>query len=110
MESVEVLGASTAILVAVPSYRADHPAPVAPEDLARHDVVVCRSRTTGIITSWPLEAGNLSCRHDPDKPTIAGDLAMQIDLTLGRYGISCTPIQCVATALEAARLVRVLPD
>ncbi len=110
MESVEVLGASTSILVAAPCYLADHPAPVAPDDLVRHDAVVCRSRTTGIIPSWLLQSGNRSCRHDPDKPTIAGDLAMQIDLTLGGYGISCTPIQCAATALESARLVRVLPE
>jgi len=110
MESVEVFTASVAVLVAAPSYLADHPAPTEPADLARHDAVVCRSRTTGLIPSWLLESGDRSWRHDPDKPTIAGDLAMQINLTLGGHGISCAPIQCVRAALEAVKLTRVLPD
>lgn len=110
MESLEVLAASSAILVAAPSYLADHPAPAVPADLARHDAVVCRSRTTGVISSWLLECGNRSWRHDPDKPMIAGDLATQIDLTLGGHGVSCTPVQCVLPAIDAGNLTRVLPD
>lgn len=110
METVEVLGASVAVLVAAPTYLADHPALTEPAELARHEAVVCRSRTTGVISSWLLKCGDRSWRHDPDKPTIAGDLAMQIDLTVGGHGVSCTPIQCALAALEAGRLTRVLPD
>ena len=110
MESVEVFAASSSVLVAAPSYLADHPSPTAPEDLPRHDAVVCRSRTTGVISSWLLECGNRSWRHDPDKPTIAGDLETQIDLTLGGHGISCAPVRCVLPAIEAGRLTLLLPD
>lgn len=110
MESVEVLAASDAVLVAAPSYLDAHPAPTAPADLAHHEAVVCRSRTTGVISSWLLESGEQLWRHDPDKPMIAGDLTIQIDLTLGGHGVSCAPIQCVLSALEAGRLTRVLPE
>lgn len=110
MESIEVFGMSSSVLVAAPGYLVDHPAPATPEELSQHDAVVCRSRTTGVIASWSLQSNDRSYRYDPDKPTIAGDLALQIDLTLAGHGISCTPFQCAAAAIEAGRLVHVLPD
>ena len=110
MDSVEVLGASSAVLVAAPSYLADRSAPATPDDLPRHDAIVCRHRTTGVISSWLLECSDRSWRYDPDKPTVAGDLAIQIDLTLGGHGVSCAPMQCVLPAIKAGRLAHVLPD
>ncbi len=109
MESVEILGASSSVLVAAPCYLIDHPAPTRPEELSQHDAVVCRSRTTGVIASWSLQSDGRSFRHDPERPTIASDLSLQIDLTLAGHGISCTPLQCAAAAIGAGRLVHLLP-
>ena len=109
MVSVEVFGASMLVLVAAPRYLDDRPSPLTTADLAQHDAIVCRDRATGTISSYLLECGEQSFRYDPDKPMIASDLVLQIDLTLAGHGISCTPIQCVRDAIEAGRLTHVLP-
>lgn len=110
MESVEVLGASSSVLVAAPGYLAGHREPEVPEDLVQHEAIVCRDRATGVVASWSLRMEDRTYRHDPEKPIIASDLAIQIDLTVAGHGVSLTPIQCVAAALEDGQLVRVLPS
>ena len=110
MVSVEVFGASTSVLVAAPSYLDRRSQPLTPADLARHDAIVCRDRATGVITSYMLEGADRSFRYEPDRPMIASDLAILIDLTLEGHGISCIPVQCVRAAVVAGRLVHVLPD
>ena len=110
MVSIEVFGASKSVLVAAPSYLDDRSLPLTTVDLAQHDAAVCRARVTRVITSYMLEYGDQSFRYDPESPMIASDLAILIDLTLAGHGISCVPVQCVRAAIDAGKLIHVLPE
>ncbi|WP_394829182.1 LysR family transcriptional regulator [Pendulispora albinea] len=111
MTAIEIAPASASVLAAAPAYLERRGRPEAPPDLAEHESVVCRSRTTGMIASWALvsEAG-AEHRVDPGAQTIAGDLAVQIDLTVRGHGISCIPDRSASALLDGGQLERVLPD
>lgn len=109
--AVKILPASVSVLTAAPAYLAGHPAPSEPSGVLEHDTIVCRSRTTGIIVPWLLVAEeNDSCRIDPRAPTVVGDMATQVDLTIRGHGISCSPLYCVHELLRDGKLVHVLPE
>lgn len=110
MTSLPVFPSTTSVLTASPDYLAGRPAPQVPGDLERYETIVCRSRTTGLVAPWILTAGNEMERIAQQSSIVTGDLSTQIDLTIRGFGISCTPIQCIADPVQQGKLVRVLPD
>ncbi len=110
MTALKVHPASSGILCAAPAYLSKRPAPQLPSGLLEHDAVVCRSRTTGLTAPWLLSSEEGSARIEPRTPTIAGNLDMQIDLTVRGHGISCNPAQCVGALIDGGQLVHVLTD
>lgn len=109
MTAVEVLPASTSVLLAAAPYLERHQAPSTPGELAAHAAIVCRSRTTGLVAPWPLTDGRTDIRVDPRVELIAGDLATQVDLTARGLGISCAPLRSVERHLAVRSLRRLLP-
>lgn len=105
----EAFPASESILVASPSYLSGRVPVTAPADLLEHGAIVCRNRTTGLISPWLLFSGSETCRIDPCAPTIVGDLVTLVDLARDGHGVALAPIQCVARDLSDGGLTRVLP-
>lgn len=110
VSSMKVAPASRRILVAAPAYLRGSSAPSTPSDLAEHDAIVCRSRTTGLLDAWPLASKSKTHKVDPKVRAIAGDLVTLIDLTLQGLGISCAAVASVEAHLRERKLMHVLPD
>lgn len=108
--SVQVFPASQGILAASPMYLADRKPPASPDELQAFDLIACRSRTNGLLTTWSLVSASGTRRIEPRAAIIASDLMAQIDLSRLGLGISCTPKQCIAPYLEHGSLVQVLPE
>ena len=105
----EAFSASESVLVASPSYLAGRVPATSPEDLIEHEAIVCRNRTTGLISPWLLASDSVSFRVDPQAPTVTGDLVTLMDLARDGHGVALVPVQCVARDLSDGRLARVLP-
>ena len=105
----EAFPASESVVVASPSYLAGRIPMTRPKDLLEHDAIVCRNRTTGLVSPWLLTSGSETCRVDPSAPTIVGDLVTLVDLARDGHGVALAPIQCVARDLSDGGLARVLP-
>lgn len=104
----EVFSASESVLVASPSYLSGRDPVAQPMDLLNHAAIVCRNRTTGLVSPWILSCGSETCRIDPGAPTVVGDLVTLVDLARDGHGLALAPIQCVARDLSQGRLARVL--
>lgn len=105
----EAFPASENVLVASPSYLSGRAPATDPSDLLQHEALVCRNRTTGLVSPWLLASGGATCRVDPRAPTVAGDLVTLVDLARDGHGVCLAPIQCVARHLADGSLARVLP-
>ncbi len=105
----EAFPASESVLVASSSYLSGRVPATVPLDLLEHEAIVCRNRTTGLISPWLLTSGSETCRVDPRAPTVTGDLVTLVDLARDGHGVALAPIQCVARHLSDGGLARVLP-
>ncbi len=103
------LADDTRILCAAPACLAEHGAPQAPSDLARHRFIAwANAEPRELISSagerFMLDPGRMVCR------TIIDDGASQREATRAGAGISINSEWSVAHEIEGGRLVRVLPD
>lgn len=96
------------ILVAAPAYVAARGQPATPGDLADH---ACLGFTGNAFwPRWHLVRGDTIERVDPRGPIQSDNSDALLDAAAGGAGVMLTPDWLAASAIEAGRLVRVLPD
>ena len=97
------------VVVATPSYLADHPAPLTPQALRQHRCI--RSRMpSGVIWRWEFERRGEILSVDVDGPLTFDETSLMIEAALASVGLAYVSYSDVARALEAGHLVRVLED
>lgn len=102
------LGDDTRVLCAAPAYLAQRGTPLAPEELAGHDLLSWSSAAARDLVAgtrnFTLDPAHMICR------TILDDGTAQRIATLTGGGLSINSLWSVAHEIRAGRLVHVLPD
>ncbi|ANN65690.1 LysR family transcriptional regulator [Bordetella bronchialis] len=95
------------VLCAAPAYLARHPAPQAPQDLARHNCIVYCSNAQG---EWRFRSarGDETVRVRGNFKANNADGVLQA--TLAGLGVAAITTMAAAEDIRAGRLVRLLPD
>ena len=96
------------IVVAAPSYLANHGSPERPEDLLNHECITFRSKTTGALYAWELERGRRSWRVPVRGGVVSNDGPLSIALAEQGLGLAYASEPRVLEQLRSGRLERVL--
>lgn len=97
-------------VVAAPSYFADRPIPLVPQDLTAHTCINLRLPTHGGLYAWEFEQGRDQVRVRVDGQLVFNASAPMIDAALAGFGLAYLPEDSVHDHVAAGRLVRVLAD
>lgn len=97
------------ITVASPAYLNAHPAPLAPDDLLRHDCI-CIRMPSGKPYRWEFERRGQSLVIDPAGKLTLDNAEIMADAALAGLGIAYVPEHIVAKPLADGRLLTVLED
>lgn len=93
-----------------PAYFARRPAPVAPQDLAGHDCINMRLRTSGGLYAWELDKDGRELKVRVDGQLVLNDVDMIVTAAVAGFGLACLPEDHFGEAFADGRLVRVLED
>lgn len=93
-----------------PAYFARRPAPVTPQDLAGHDCINMRLRTSGGLYAWELDKGDRELKVRVDGQLVLNDVDMIVTAAVAGFGLACLPEDHFDEAFADGRLVRVLED
>jgi DNA-binding transcriptional LysR family regulator len=96
--------------VASPSYFARNPPPRTPQDLAGHDCINMRLRTSGGLYAWELDKDERELKVRVEGQLVLNDVDMIVTAAEGGFGIAFLPEDHFRESLKAGRLVRVLED
>ncbi len=96
--------------VASPSYFARNPPPRTPQDLAAHDCINMRLRTSGGLYAWELDKDDRELKVRVEGQLVLNDVDMIVTAAEGGFGIAFLPEDHFRESLKAGRLVRVLED
>ncbi len=107
MVALKIGGASTAIVVAAPSYFARRNQPTEPSDLMNHIAIVTRREMTGPLNLWTLKHGQKTIQLQPPAAMIVQDLVSEIDLVVRGIGIGFLPQSMITAELRTGALVHV---
>lgn len=97
-------------VVAAPSYFAKRPAPLTPQDLAGHDCINMRLRTSGGLYAWELDKDERELKVRVDGQLVLNDVDMIVTAAAAGFGMACLPEDHFTAPLADGRLVRVLED
>lgn len=97
-------------VVASPAYFARKPAPRTPQDLAGHDCINMRLRTSGGLYAWELDKDERELKVRVDGQLILNDVDMIVTAATAGFGMACLPEDHFGEALHDGRLIRVLED
>ena len=97
-------------VVGSPGYFASHPAPAAPQDLARHRCINLRLPTAGGFYAWELEKDGREIRVRVDGQLAFNNPAMVVRAAEAGFGLAFVMEDHVARQLAEGRLVRALED
>lgn len=97
-------------IVGSPAYLAQHPAPLKPQDLARHECINLRLMSLGDLYAWELQKG----KHQVNV-RVEGQLAFNgtkqvLDAALAGFGLGYVPEEMARPYLAKGRLQQVLQD
>ncbi|UIJ44485.1 LysR family transcriptional regulator [Sphingomonas cannabina] len=95
--------------VAAPAYLARHGTPAHPRDLLAHRCIRHRF-VHGTRSTWEFEQGGRLVRVDPASVVATNVLELELAMAEAGIGILTSFEELVADALDAGRLVPVLPD
>ncbi len=95
-------------VVAAPAYLARHPAPRAPDELARHRCIGYRMTSTRRRYAWEFERDGQALRVAVTGPLACNDPALMLDAALDGLGIAYVLERDAAPHVAAGRLVRLL--
>jgi len=105
---IRIVGSARQCLVASPGFLASHEAPALPSDLGRLPTVAHHEALGP--ARWILRGPDERLETVEIEPCFAaGDFAMVLEAALDGIGVALLPEIHCAAALEAGRLVRVLP-
>lgn len=108
MIAVRVGEDERSVVVAAPSYFADHPKPKRPRDLHRHDCIAYRGIKSGEIYRWEFTEDGKDIEIAVDGRVTFNDGDAMIRAALAGAGIAYLLASTVRDHLRAGRLVRVL--
>jgi DNA-binding transcriptional LysR family regulator len=96
--------------VAAPAYFARRPPPRTPQDLAGHDCINLRMRTSGGLYAWELDKDDRELKIRVEGQLILNDVDMIVTAAAAGFGIAFLPEDHFREAIADGRLVRVLED
>lgn len=97
------------ITVASPGYLANHPAPLTPDDLQRHQCISIRM-PSGKPYRWEFEKHGQSLTVSTSGNLTLDNVEIMADAAARGLGIAYVPEQTVAGYLQDKRLIKVLED
>ncbi len=98
------------VVIAAPSYFANHAQPKVPQDLTAHRCINVRLPTYGGLYAWEFERDGRELRVRVDGQLIFNTAAPILDATLAGFGISYLSQDLVRPYLDRGELVEVLAD
>lgn len=102
-------GFRTAI-VAAPSYLANRPPPLSPQDLTGHDCIGLRLPTHGGLYAWDFRKEGQVLEVRIKGRVVFNSVGMMRNAAVDGMGLAYLPEDCVEALLREGRLVRVLQD
>jgi DNA-binding transcriptional LysR family regulator len=96
--------------VAAPAYFARRPPPLTPQDLAGHQCINMRLRTSGGLYAWELDKDDRELKVRVDGQLVFNDVDMIVTAAIAGFGIAFLPEDHFGAAMTDGRLVRVLED
>ncbi|NVO24740.1 LysR family transcriptional regulator [Donghicola mangrovi] len=98
------------IPVGAPSYFAQYPVPIVPQDLTAHRCINLRLETRGEIYAWEFEKDGRPLRIRVEGPWIFNSVEPTVQAALAGYGIAFVPEHEVLEHLQSVELIAVLDD
>lgn len=98
------------VVVGAPSYLADRPAPVVPQDLTVHRCINFRSGTSGDLYAWEFEKDGRALNVRVEGPFAFNDVTPALNAATEGFGLAYVPEDIARTHLAQGRLVEVLSD
>lgn len=98
------------VVVGSPAYFATHRKPTTPQDLAEHNCMNLRLRSSGGYYAWELEKDGRDIRVRVDGQIASDNVAMLQQAAIDGFGLAFLMEDSVQRDLAAGRLVRVLDD
>jgi DNA-binding transcriptional LysR family regulator len=109
MVAVRIGGALRATVVAAPSYLAERPRPVRPQDLQAHNCIRIRF-PSGVMKPWFFEKAGKRLEVAVDGTLIVNEERMQRRAALDGVGVVYTLCDFVAAPVRGGKLIAVLED
>lgn len=97
-------------VVATPSYFAERPRPVVPQDLTGHECINLRLPTRGGLYAWEFEKAGQAVNVRVDGRLVLNGAYQLLNSALAGCGLAYMPEDMARPHLDAGRLVRVLED
>ncbi len=99
-----------AVVVASPSYIAQHGTPASPEALLAHQCIHFRFQTAGNLFAWPFEKNSKTVKIKPTDTLVFNDNDMMLQAALAGLGIARLYEGLVNAHIAAGRLIPLLPS
>lgn len=96
--------------VASPGYFARRPPPRTPPDLATHQCINMRMRSSGGLYAWELDKDDRELKVRVDGQLVINDVGLIVTAAVNGFGIAFLPQDHFRDELADGRLVRVLED
>ncbi|WP_434568635.1 LysR family transcriptional regulator [Pseudomonas sp. Z3-8] len=97
-------------VVGSPTYFAQHPKPLIPNDLTAHNCINLRMPTHGGLYVWEFEKSGQELQVRVEGQLVFNTIAMRLEATLQGLGLAFMPEDLVLDAVAQGRLIRVLDD
>jgi DNA-binding transcriptional LysR family regulator len=110
MVAIRVGAPVRAVLVASPSYIAQHGTPTSPEALVAHQCIHFRFQSAGNLFAWPFEKNGQTVKVKPTDTLVFNDNDMMLQAALAGLGIARLYEGLVNGHIKAGRLVPLLPS
>jgi len=97
-------------VVGSPTYFAQHPKPLIPNDLTAHNCINLRMPTHGGLYVWEFEKSGQELQVRVEGQLVFNTIAMRLEAALQGLGLAFMPEDLVQEAVAQGRLIRVLED
>lgn len=98
------------VVVATPTYLAQHQQPTTPQEIIQHQCITLRLPTYGGLMPWEfMHHGKTTTLHVPAR-IVFNSNSMVIQATLAHYGLAWLPLDSVLPYIEQGQLVTLLDD
>jgi DNA-binding transcriptional LysR family regulator len=98
------------VVVGSPAYLARNPRPKNPRDLARHNCINLRMRSSGRLYAWEFEKAGRAVNVRVDGQLIFDNLHLCVRAAIAGMGLTFVPEDCVEEDVARGRLVKLLTD